>query len=175
MAEDGHCGAATVPTPPEVDLYLDSRMVPAFPIRRPPVHALLAPAPAPHPPATLGRFLATRLYRACICRATALQGRASCSGGLIRIASRGLLLLSQTATQAFSVLSSVAKQGSRCVPPAPTPLTRTLLSLGISSTCPFFRTGFSTQTASHHMLASPHRSSTCAGNLLDLPAQWPIC
>ena len=42
-------GAA--PTPPEVDLYLDSRMVPASPIRRPPVHALLAPAPAP-PPAT---------------------------------------------------------------------------------------------------------------------------
>jgi len=55
-------------------------------------------------------------------------------------------------------------------PPSPHALTRTLfLSFGISSTCPFFRTGFSTQTTSHHM-ASPHRSSTCAGNLLDLPA-----
>ena len=56
-------------------------------------------------------------------------------------------------------------------PPSPHRPTHTLfLSFGISSTCPFFRTGFSTQTASHHMLASPHRSSTCAGNLLDLPA-----
>ena len=40
---------------------------------------------------------------------------------------------------------------------------------------PSFAPVFSTQTTSHHMLASPHRSSTCAGNLLDLPAQWPIC
>ena len=168
---DEHRGTATTVVRGRA-LRDHSRMVPASPIRRPPVHALLAPAPAPHPPATLGRFLATRLYRACMCRAMALQGRAVGSGGSIRIAWLGLLLL-PTATKAFSILSSVAKsrkQGSRCVPPAPTALTRTLfLSFGISSTCPFFRTGFSTQTTSHHM-ASPHRSSTCAGNLLDLPA-----
>ena len=137
-----------------------SRMVPASPIRRPPVHALLAPAPAPHPPATLGRFLATRLYRACMCRAMALQGRAVGSGGSIRIAWLGLLLL-PTATQAFSILSSVAKsrkRGSRCVPPAPTALTHTLfLSSGISSTCPFFRTVFldSDHLTPHAGLATP--------------------
>ena len=90
----------------------------------------------------------------------ALQGRAVGSGGSIRIAWLGLLLL-PTATQAFSILSSVAKsrkRGSRCVPPAPTALTHTLfLSSGISSTCPFFRTGFldSDHLTPHAGLATP--------------------
>ena len=49
LAEDGHCGAATVPTPPEVDLYLDSRMVPAFPIR-PDARQSMPSSPPPPPP-----------------------------------------------------------------------------------------------------------------------------
>ena len=95
-----------------------------------------------------------------MCRAMALQGRAVGSGGSIRIAWLGLLLL-PTATQAFSILSSVAKsrkRGSRCVPPAPTARTHTLfLSSGISSTCPFFRTVFldSDHLTPHAGLATP--------------------
>ena len=64
---------------------------------------------------------------------------------------------------------------SRVRPPCPHPPAHSFCLPASVPLAPSFAPVFSTQTTSHHMLASPHRSSTCAGNLLDLPAQWPIC